>query len=154
MKNKLKKKINIKLVATPDNLSENIRTKLDYLDAKTFPGELSYPKDGCYWWIAYLDKETVGFAGLKPLKGSNKKIGFLCRAGVLSVASGQGIQRRFIKLRLDKARELGLSEVITYTYNKNYRSAANLLRSGLKFYTPQTNWAGISALYFHYVFFK
>ena|SRR5688572_12634371 len=145
-------KINIKLVATPYRLSDNIRSKLEELDSILFEGEVPYPKDGCYWWIAYMNHEPVAFAGLKVLKGCNKNVGFLCRAGVLKLASGKGLQRKLIAIRLNKAKKMKLSEVITYTHNANYKSAANLLRSGMRFYCPKNKWAGQQALYFHYVF--
>ena len=136
-------------VATPDNLSDSVREKLDYLDSKTFEGEPPYKKDGCYWWLVYDDKgEAVGFAGLKVLDGLNKGLAFLCRAGVLPKASGHKLQRRLIRARIRKARKLGVKEVITYTSMWNFKSAVNILKSGLRFYKPENLWAG-HVLYFN-----
>lgn len=145
----LRNRINIRLVATPEKLSNSVKAQLEQLDATLFPEDQAYPKDGCYWWIAYMDHKPIAFAGLKPLPEPNRDIGFLCRAGVMAVASGYGLQRRLIKLRLCKARQLKLTEVITYTDKANHRSAANLLRCGLHFYTPRNEWGISGALYFH-----
>ena len=145
-------RINIRLVATPDKLTDRIRTQLNELDAALFPEDAAYPKDGGYWWVAYMNHQPVAFAGLKPLSNPNKGMGFLCRAGVLKVSSGYGLQRRLIQIRVRKAKKIGLTQVITYASRDNYRSAANLLRSGLRFYSPQNEWGVPGALYFHTIF--
>jgi GNAT superfamily N-acetyltransferase len=45
----------------------------------------------CYWWLAYLDREPVGFAGLVPSQ-RYKNTGYLKRAGVTKSHRGHGIQ--------------------------------------------------------------
>lgn len=140
----------LKLAARPGQLSEAVRATLNALDAQIFTDCSPYPKDDCYWWIVSNGKQDpVAFAGLKPLNGLNKGMGFLCRAGVLPTARGNGLQRRLIKVRVSMARRIALKEVITYTSRENYRSAANLLRSGFRFYRPSQEWGVPHALYFH-----
>ena len=140
----------IKLVAKPNKLMEQTRHTLNMLDAACFPEDELYPKDGCYWWIFFnVHGEPLAFAGLKPLTGFNKGMGFLCRAGVLPGARGKGLQRRLIKVRVSYARRLKLREVVTYTSPHNYKSAANLLRARFKFYKPIQPWGVDGALYFN-----
>jgi GNAT superfamily N-acetyltransferase len=140
--------IRIKMVATPNSLPEHIRLTLNKLDETCFPTDTPYPKDGCWWWIAYDGKEPVAFAGLKPLKGYDKGRGFLCRAGVLPKAQGQKIQRRLIRCRLRKARISGIKEVITYTNRWNFSSAFNLIKEGMRMYQPSREWGVEGAMYF------
>jgi GNAT superfamily N-acetyltransferase len=143
----------VKLVAKPNKLMESTRHTLNVLDALCFPEDPLYPKDGCYWWIVFNERgSAIAFAGLKPLTGHNKGMAFLCRAGVGPEARGLGLQRRLIKTRVSYARRLKLTQVITYTSRENYKSAANLLRSGLKFYTPVQEWGVAGALYFNMEF--
>lgn len=141
--------VKIKLVATPESLTEEIRSVLNELDGACFPYDTLYPKAGCWWWIAYEDKVPVAFAGLRPLTGHDKGRGFLCRAGVLPKARGHKLQRRLIRCRLRKAKVCGLKEVITYTYRWNFESAFNLIKEGLRMYQPPYEWGSRGAMYFY-----
>lgn len=137
----------IKLVATPGKLTEEVRHQLNEMDNACFEG--LYPKDGCYWWVAFgADGAPVGFAGLEVLTGDNKHVGFLCRAGVMPAGRGYGLQRRLIRTRIKAAGKLTLSRIVTYTHETNFVSCANLIRSGLHMYTSQSNYGGSDMLYF------
>lgn len=138
----------IRLVARPDHLTPYYRSMLDGLDLKCFPEDEPYEKDGCYWWVAFDGPEPVAFAGLKPLTGQNGGLAFLCRAGVLRSARGQGLQKRLIRVRLARARAAGLSQVLTYTHPLNFESASNLLKCGMRFHEPPFEWGCKGAMYF------
>lgn len=136
--------IRIKLVATPDDIKESILLELHTLDTMCFPNDDPYPKRGSYWWIAYEGSIPVGFAGLRPYPATGE--GFLCRVGVLRRARKQGLQRRFIRVREKKAREIGLGWLVTYTL-LNPASIKSLVDCKYQIYKPQYMYAGYS-LYF------
>lgn len=73
---------------------------------------------------------------------------FLSSAGVLPCARGAGLQRRMIRARIQWARTMGASTVITYTVYDNYASIVNLLKCGFEFYTPHYRWVGKDVHYF------
>lgn len=141
--------IKIRLVGTPDKpVSDKVRQQLDTLDYKCL--EYLYPRNDAYWWLAKNeDGKAIGYCGLKPLTGSHKGMGFLCRAGVLPEAQGYNLQRRFIKLRIRKAKQIGLKQVITYTDRYNFKCIANMIKCGLRFYIPKNLYAGNSSVYFN-----
>jgi ribosomal protein S18 acetylase RimI-like enzyme len=138
----------IRLVARPGYLPADVRAKLDALDARLFPGDELYPKEGCYWWFATDSEGVVGFAGLKPLSGRDKGSAFLCRAGVLGRAAGAGLQRRLIRTRLRYARAAGLRCVVAYASRHNFASIANLIRCGMRIFSPVHSWGSHGAVYF------
>jgi RimJ/RimL family protein N-acetyltransferase len=138
------------LVAKPGTLTEKVRHTLNAIDGACFPKDYLYPKDDCYWWIISDEKGPVAFAGLRPCKTkANAGMAFLCRAGVRSRAAGQGLQRKLIKKRVAYAQKIGIREVVTYTHPENFESATNLLRSGMRFYSPANKWGVANAMYFH-----
>lgn len=112
----------------------------------TFPGE-EWPIPTASW-IVYDDDtdKPVGFCTLQTLR--NESGIFLSRCGVLPCARNAGLQRRMIHARIAWARRHGLESVITYTTYTNHQSIANLLRCGLRFYTPDYSWAGKGLHYF------
>lgn len=143
--------ITIKCVATDKDISDEVFAILSDLDAKCFKGEYPYKKVGSYWWIAYLDDEPVGFAGLTPYDYIAKPACFLSRAGVLSKARGLGIHKRLILAREKLARKIGYNRIITYTSYENIISANNLIKRGYKLYWPETDWGIKNGLYFEKV---
>ncbi len=140
--------IKIRLVGTPEKpVSDKVRKQLNDLDNKCL--ECLYPKDGAYWWLATMDGEPVGFCGLKPLSGYNKGMAFLCRAGVLPKANGYKLQRRFIKIRIKKAIQIGSKEIVTYTNRYNYKCITNMIKCGMRFYNPQVPYGDSQSVYFN-----
>lgn len=92
-----------------------------------------------FWWLAFSSKgHPVAFAGLTQVP-SWTSAGFLCRAGVLADHRGQGLQRRLIRARVNKAKRIGLTHVISTTYD-NPRSANNLVAEGFHLYQPESPW--------------
>jgi GNAT superfamily N-acetyltransferase len=117
------------------------------LDAQLFGTEVLPPREKNHvWWVAYVDGEVAGYAGLGIYKGEN--YGFLHRAGVLKGFRGKGLQRRFIKVREKEARAQGLKVMLTYTANWNLKSANNLIGSGYKLYRPENPFGCTDSLYF------
>lgn len=93
--------------------------------------------DKGWWWLVYLGKEPVGFAGLT--KSDYENCGYLKRAGVDHKHRGQGLQRRLIRVRLRKAKLLGFSRVVTETTD-TVHSANNLAAEGFKLFDPPHRW--------------
>ena len=118
---------------------------LDFLDLSTLPGDEPYDKVGSVWWVAYDGKTPVGYAGIKRW-GST--MAFLCRAGVLKEARGQGLHRRLLRVREAWAKRLGIKTLITYTAPFNLQAANNLIRAGFVLYKPEEEWGVEHALYF------
>lgn len=131
--------------ASDDEIADTIRS----LNRETpdFPELADHELDGfhCYWWLAYLDKEPVGFAGMVPSR-RYKNVGYLKRAGVSAEHRGHGIQLRFFKVREQKARKIGWTHIVSESTNTIY-SANNFIRSGYMLFEPKERWAFESSLY-------
>ncbi len=100
------------------------------------------------WWIAYVDGRIAGYAGLKIYKEGTRKVGYLCRAGVLKEFRGQGIQKALINVRDREARRQKVDICISYVANWNHASANNLIRNGYELYAPEYRYGLKDALYF------
>jgi len=122
---------------------------IQHMDHVCFPNDAPYPTaNGALWWIAWVNGEGAGFAGLKILTGKNKGLAYLCRAGVLPLYRGLGIQRRLINTRVAAAARLGSKAVISYTSYENLPSANNLIKCGFKLYEPAETYGTKHGLYF------
>lgn len=133
-----------------DGEDDDIADTLDALhDACFMNAALRVKYDYGYWWIAYCDKDPVGFAGITPSTLA-PGIGYLKRAGVLPEHRGHGLQCRLLKVRERKARQLGWVSVITDTTD-NVPSANNLIKAGYRLFAPETAqampWAFKHSLY-------
>jgi len=136
----------IKLVATPDNLTQEIKEVLDNLDKELFYGSPLFQKSGSWWWIVYDGIKPVAFAGLTPYP-ANKTM-FLSRCGVLKSHRGMGLQRKLIKKREELSIKEGYKRIITYTSYDNISSANNLISCGYRLYTPKWVWGFKDSYYF------
>lgn len=116
------------------------------LQDELFPDCETYKPNGAWWWLAYGDDDIAGFAGLSRTK-ADKSTGYLCRAGVLPKHRGNGLQRRFINVRLQKARRLGMTAVVTDTTSWNASSVNNLIACGFKMHDPENPWKAKGACY-------
>lgn len=128
----------IKLVATPDNLDDEVKKVLDTLDKEIFYDSPIFDKKGSWWWIVYDDDKPVAFAGLTPYP-VNKTM-FLSRCGVVKQYRGLGLQKKLIKKREKVAKEREYKRIITYTSYDNIQSANNLIKMGYRLYTPKFEW--------------
>jgi GNAT superfamily N-acetyltransferase len=98
-----------------------------------------------WWWLAYADDLAVAFAGFQA-SAREPTLGYLCRSGVVKPHRGHGLQLRLIKVRENKARKLGMTGMVTDTYD-NPASSNSLIRAGYKLYRPQFPWAFKEGLY-------
>lgn len=133
-----------------DGEDDDIAETLDLLHDLCFMNAaLRVPYDYGYWWLAYHDKEPIGFAGITP-SSIGPGVGYLKRVGVLAEHRGKGLQKRLLKVRERKARALGWHSVITDTTD-NVPSANNLIAAGYKLFDPELaqacRWAFKSSLY-------
>jgi len=99
---------------------------------------------GC-WWIATKDGGDVGFAGLTRTV-SWTDCGYLCRAGVVPHARGQGLQKQLIRVRIRQAKTLGWKWLVTDTTD-NPASANSLIACGFKLFEPTKPWGFKNTLY-------
>lgn len=99
-----------------------------------------------YWWIAKAADEVAGFCGVTPSYGDPMQLGYLKRAGVRLSHRGQGLQRRFIRVREARARKNGWTALVTDTTD-NPSSANNLIACGYRIYTPQEPWGFLQTIY-------
>jgi RimJ/RimL family protein N-acetyltransferase len=96
------------------------------------------------WWVAVNNKnEIIAYCGSVYAKG----ICIFIRAWVEPKLRGKGMQKRMIRLRLKRAREVSRI-AITYTTPDNYNSANNLISCGFKLYGPEYAYGGRQMLYF------
>lgn len=113
--------------------------------------EIILPNDfvdlrGQLWLCWNSDIELpIGFC-IARLQGNGTI--FLSRAGVLPGDTGNGLQRRMIRARVQWAIEGGGWRIVTYATYDNHASICNLLRSGFRFYNPLSRWGGPDVHYF------
>lgn len=141
------------LVATPDNLLDDVAKTIVRLDEQCFPGDFRVGVNNTWWWIARDKKNRpIAYSGLrKCLQPYNKGYGYLCRAGVLPKFRGNGIQKTMIHARVKYAKFLGLKAVVTYVAPDNLASANSLIGCGFKLYHPVYRWGGKDCFYFRRV---
>jgi len=126
-------KTQIKIYRTTDILA--VRS----LDAALWQEAYTDSFAGMHLWLAKDGAgKLVGYASLKIVDGGSTA--FLSKAGVLWSARGQGLQKRFIRVRERRAKELGINNVITYTDNTNLPSINSLISCGYKMYQPARDW--------------
>ena len=122
---------------------------LALLQKACLPHDKIYPIAQGYWYVAYTQNgEAAGFAGVVSSSRWSDTM-YLCRAGVVRAHRGRGLQKRFIKARVRKAKTLGMNWVITDT-NENPASANSLIAMGFKMFEPSKPWGLKTALYWKY----
>ena len=104
-----------------------------------------FPDDKTYWWVAAEAGLPIGFACLTWSRRWSDT-GYLSRAGVIRQARGKGVQKRLIKVRMAKAKRLGMNWLITDTTD-NPPSANSLIACGFKMFEPSKPWANKQSLY-------
>ncbi|WP_368408593.1 GNAT family N-acetyltransferase [Caldimonas mangrovi] len=118
---------------------------LHWLQLEILPADEPAPTSLGWWWVASEGGNPVGFAGLWP-SSRWSDAGYLSRSGVLPSARGRGLQKRLIRVREKKARELGWRWLITDTY-RNPPSANSLIACGFRMFHPSKPWAADGACY-------
>ncbi len=101
-----------------------------------------------HWWLVHHAGQSVAFAGLDSVtSGGRDHAAYLCRSGVLWDHQGNGLQKRLIRLRMTKARQLGWEWIISDTLANNYASANSLISCGFKLFKPPRKWGERGSLY-------
>jgi GNAT superfamily N-acetyltransferase len=128
-----------------DIRKESIQDKLSALQKICLPYDQPIDTNFGSWWIASEGGRDIGFAGLVR-SVSWTDCGYLCRAGVVPVARGQGLQKQFIRVRIRQAKALGWRWVVTDTTD-NPASANSLIATGFKLFQPTKPWGFKNTLY-------
>lgn len=118
---------------------------LHWLQLEILPNDEPATTTAGWWWIVSKDGQPVGFAGLYQ-SSSWSDAGYLCRSGVLTLARGQGLQKRLLKVRENKSRALGWKWLVTDT-TSNPASANSLINRGFKMFEPSRPWGNPTACY-------
>lgn len=127
-----------------DDIAETIRWFNDLVDS-SFPAITDAELDTGFWWLAYLDKEPVAFAGMTPAR-KEPNVGYFKRAGVHPKHRGKGLQVRLMRVREQKARKLGWTHLVSECTNTPY-SANNFIKAGFEIYQPANPWAFDNSIY-------
>ncbi len=130
-----------------DATDEDVAEHIHFFNRQTpeFPRLTEDELEVGYWWLAYLDKEPVGFAGLMPSQQWHS-VGYFKRAGVDPKHRGNGLQIRLMRVRIHKARKLGYTHIVSECTETSY-SANNFIKAGFKIYDPKTPWAFKNSIY-------
>lgn len=131
------KRVDIRQTQIQDRLSDLQRICLPFDE----PVDTNF---GC-WWIASEDGRDIGFAGLTRTV-SWVDCGYLCRAGVVPNCRGQGLQKKFIRVRIRQAKALGWKWLVTDTTD-NPASANSLIACGFKIFEPTKPWGFANTIY-------
>ena len=117
---------------------------LDSLDSKCFPADYRHDFARDKSWIIHDGKgKLIGYTCLTPWSDG---IVFLSRCG--SLKKGLKLQRAAISHRIAWAKRNGYKTVISYVSKDNYKSIANMIKAGFKFYEPDYAWVGRDFYYF------
>ena len=121
-----------------DTRLDSVQTRLSVLQKKCLPYDKPYDTNHGYWWIATQDGVDCAFAGLicSPWWSD---CAYLIRCGVVPNCRGQGLQKKFIRVRIRQAKALKMNWVITSTYD-NPASANSLISCGFKMFNPTKPW--------------
>jgi GNAT superfamily N-acetyltransferase len=133
-------------VKAVDGANTKAASLLLWLQLETLPNDAPRDTRKGLWWVAYQGTEPIGFAGLVP-SSRWTDAGYMCRAGVVRAYRGKGIQKRLIRVRERKARELGWKWLITDTASYNVASSNNLAACGFKLFRPSSPWGYEDGLY-------
>lgn len=125
---------------------ERTAALLRRLQLEILPSDIPASTETGWWWIATNEKgQAVAFSGLGMSSRWSDAV-YLCRAGVLHTARGQGLQKRMIRVRENKARALGMRWLVTDTTD-NPASANSLITCGFRMFTPSAPWGNPTACY-------
>lgn len=98
-----------------------------------------------HWWLAHLDDEAVGFAGVIQ-STVLPSAGYFIRVGVVQKHLGNRLQLRFMRAIERKSRYNGWRQIISDTTD-NLSSANNFIRAGYRLFQPEVMWAFPHSLY-------
>ena len=129
-----------------DIRSSKAQQRLSELQRLCLPSDIPYDTNTGYWWTATNALGAlVGFAGL-VYSSRWGDCGYLCRAGVVPSSRGQGIQKKFIRVRIRQAKAMNLKWLVTDTYH-NPASSNSIISCGFKLFDPSVPWGAKGTLY-------
>ncbi|MEE8606719.1 MAG: GNAT family N-acetyltransferase [Nitrospiraceae bacterium] len=99
-----------------------------------------------YWWLVWCDGKPVAFAGMEHSR-YYQQTGYMNSAAVAWEHRGNGLQKRLIRRRIARARELGWKWLLTDTSPDNYPSANSLIGCGFKLFKPWYKWGSRGSIY-------
>ena len=117
---------------------DSVQMRLSVLQKKCLPNDKPYDTTSGYWWIATKNGVDIGFAGLVHSSRWSDCCN-LVRAGVVPDHRGQGLQKKFIRVRIRQAKALKMNWIVTSTYD-NPASANSLIACGFKMFNPSIPW--------------
>lgn len=110
------------------------------------PGDTPLPPHTGYWWIAYSETgEPAAFASMKASMRWSET-GYLSRSGVLLHHRGRGLQKRLIRVRARKAKEIGWLWLLSDT-SENPESSNSLISCGFRMYEPREPYGLKTSIY-------
>lgn len=119
--------------------SKRVQNTINRLQHEILPRDEPCDVSEGHWWIVYTESnKPVGFAGMKQ-SGQFADCAYFHRAGVLDEHTGNGLQARLIKVRINKAKVMGFNWAVSDT-SKNPASANSLINCGFKMYRPSKPW--------------
>ena len=107
------------------------------------------PSADTEWWIAW-DTEAQQIAGYAGARLLGDGCYFLSRAGVAKPYRGHGLQRRLIRARVRRGRQLSAWLIVTYTLPFNAASSNSLIAAGFRTYIPAVAYAGANVVYWYH----
>jgi len=136
--------------ASPSLLPVKVEKEVLRLDKAIFAGSPKVELTDAWWWLVRNDEgKPIAFAGMRPaIMDCHKGMAYMVRSGVIKSERGQGIQKKLIKARINLARRLGFSAVVTYVMDWNLASANSLIGCGFKLYKPKVQYYGKDVFYF------
>ncbi len=119
--------------------SKRVQNTLNRLQKEILPTTAACDVTEGHWWIVYTEaNKAVGFAGMTQ-SAQFGDCAFFHRAGVMDEHLGNGLQKRLIKARINKAKSMGFNWAVSDT-SKNPPSANSLIHCGFKMYQPSKPW--------------
>lgn len=134
---------------TPVNTEQTAGcAELMAVQAQCFPHDAPVNVTEGLWWIARdPEGKPAGFCGMSLWAGGDALTAYLSLAGVIPEYRGQGLQKRLIRTRLNKAKQLSLARVVTDTTTYNPASVNSLVACGFRQFLPAVPWRVPGALY-------
>jgi GNAT superfamily N-acetyltransferase len=122
-----------------DNKNKDIQDVLMGLQLVILDGTKPTKPEIGYWWMVTTEKgEGVGFAAMKQSAQFGDCV-FFHRSGIMEEHTGQGLQKRLIKARMRKAKNMGFNWAVSDTTH-NPASSNSLINCGFKMYQPSKPW--------------
>ena len=94
------------------------------------------------WWVVMYRNKPVAYAGMKLFETPDGLMAYFHRVGVLAKFRNKGLHKRLLRKRIQVARNLEVTDIVTYTVYYNAVSNNNLMSVGFRQYHPGYAWVG------------